>query len=99
MVLYAVGGWKCIFGLVEVTGEVEDSGRNDWPYLVKIKTIINMRPSSGVPIHEVNTDHRDLLCPICARHAYIKLSPEEFELAVTKLRQAEAKLRQEAVPM
>jgi len=97
MVLYAVGGWKCIFGLVEVTGEVEDSGEDEWRYLVKVRIITNMCPSDGVPINEVNTLQRDLLDSIRARHAYIKLSPEEFELAVTKLRQREAELRQVAV--
>jgi hypothetical protein len=94
MVLYAVGGSKCVFALVEVTSEVEDSGQEAWPYLVKIRTVMNLRPSCGVSIDKIRHE-RDLLRAVRAQHSYIKLTPKEYEVAEAQLRQAEAQLRQE----
>jgi hypothetical protein len=99
MVLYAVGGWKCVFALVEVTSdEVEDMGQEEeWRYRVKIRTMVNIPPSCGVSIGEVSTDGR-LLRAICARRAYIQLNPKEYELAESRLRQAEIQPRKDKGP-
>lgn len=98
MVLYAVGGRKCVFALVEVTSEVEDSGQEEWQYQVTIRKIVNLRPSCGVSIDRVSTDERNLLRAIRAQHSYIKLSPKEYEQAETELRQAETQLHEKETP-
>jgi hypothetical protein len=85
LVLYAVGGRKRVFALAQVTSEVYESREDRWPYRVNVSYTVNLAPSSGVPIHEINTPERDLLKSI-ARRSYIKLMPEEYELVETKLR-------------
>jgi uncharacterized protein (DUF433 family) len=90
LVLYAVGGLKRVFAVAEVKSKVyEAPARNTarWPYRVKISYLVNMPASEGVPLEEVRTLKRDLTRSI-NQHSYMKLSPEEYQQALTKLRTA-----------
>jgi hypothetical protein len=92
MVLYAVGGWKCVFAIAQVDGPFYASGVERWPFRVKIKYLVNLPVSSGVSIEKVN-DERDL-CLSLRRRSFLELSAKEYENAATKLRAvAESKLR------
>jgi hypothetical protein len=86
LVLYAVGGPKRVFALAEVTSNVCKSGREDWPYQVAVKYSVNVPVRSGVPIEEVRMPRgRDLLRSL-RQSSYIKLTPEEYDRAATRLR-------------
>jgi hypothetical protein len=87
MVLYAVGGIKRVFALAEVTSGVRHSGVERWPYRLSIKYLVNLAPHSGVHLDEISTPDRDLLRAI-RRRSYIKLQPEEYARAETKLVEA-----------
>ena len=86
MVLYGVGSRR-VFALAEITSAVYSSGDADWPYRVDISYSVNLPVASGVPLDEINTPERDLLLSV-RQAAYVELSPEEYERAVAKLRQA-----------
>lgn len=89
LVLYAAGGRKRIFAIAEVMSGVYDAGSDyggRWPHRVDIRYIVNMPASKGVHINEVSTSARDLLRSI-GRQSYIRLSSEEYERAVAKLRE------------
>jgi hypothetical protein len=94
MVLYAAGGSKRIFALAEVMSEVYDitsetndnSERETYPYRVNIKYIFWVPVSAGVHIDEITTPRRNL--PKAIRRSYLKLKPEEFSLAESKLQKA-----------
>jgi hypothetical protein len=88
LVLYAAGGRKRVFALAEVTSGVyaaDYDGR--WPYRMDISYLVNLPPSVGVHIDEVSTPERDLIRSLM-RQSYIRLSPEEYERASTRLRKA-----------
>ncbi len=94
LVLYACGGRKRVFALAEVTSEAYDAGdagRNDgderWPYRVDVKYLVNLPPSRGVHIDEVSTSERDLKHSL-RRLSYLRLKPEEYGRAATRLRRA-----------
>lgn len=87
MVLYAVGGRKCVFAVVEVTSAVYDSRQKRHPYRMDIRHIVNVPISSGVHIDRVSSPKRDLLRSI-RRASYVELRSEEYERAATKLREA-----------
>lgn len=77
-----------MFAIAEVTSGVyaaEDVER--WPYRVDISYLVNLPPSAGVHIDEVSTPVRDLLRSL-RRQSYLRLSSEEYERAVSKLREA-----------
>ena len=86
MVLYAVGGLKRVFALVEVTTDVGDSGQTRWPYRVGIRHVddVNVRPSEGVPIDKISS--RNLVGQIQHGSSCIALRPEEYERAAAELR-------------
>ena len=42
MILYAVGGRKCVFADAQVTSEIYRSGRRRWPYRVNLRYSINL---------------------------------------------------------
>ena len=84
MVLYAVGGTKHVFALAEVTSNVYEGGEyKRFPFLVKIRYILNLPISAGVHIDDISTSKRDLKRSI--RRSYIRLSREEYEKAASKL--------------
>jgi hypothetical protein len=87
MVLYAVGGLKRVFALVEVTSHVRDSGRRRWPYRVDIRYVdnVNVLPTDGVPIDQVSS-RSNLMGQIQHGSSCIALQPEEYERAATLLR-------------
>jgi hypothetical protein len=88
MVLYAVGRGKRVFALATVSRAAYDSGRADWPYRVDLSYEVNLPVAAGVSIDEVSTAARDLVRPIQRGASYIELTPEEFERAAARLRQA-----------
>ena len=87
MILYAVGGRKCVFADAEVTSEIYGSGRRRWPYRVDLRYSVNLPISSGVHIDKVSTPRRDLLKSV-RQASYVKLAPEEYNRAVNRLRAA-----------
>ena len=89
MVLYAVGGSKSVFALAEVTSEVyERSEYPQWPHSVNIHYLANLPVSDGVHINHISTPKRDLLRAVKARKSYLKLTPDEYNRAVNKLKLA-----------
>ena len=58
-----------------------------WPYRMDISYLMNLSPSAGVHIDEVITPERDLLSSL-RRQSYLRLSPEEYERALSKLQEA-----------
>jgi hypothetical protein len=86
MVLYAVRSRR-IFALAEVTSEVYDTGDAEWPFRVDIEYSVNLPVSSGVPFAEVSTPERDLLLSV-RQASYVELTPEEYERAAARLREA-----------
>jgi hypothetical protein len=87
MVLYAAGGSKRLFALAEVTSEVyENNEYEDYPYRVDVNYDVNLPVSVGVHIDEISTLERNLLGAV--QGSYLRLKPEEFELAVSKLQEA-----------
>jgi hypothetical protein len=90
MVLYAVGGSKSVFALVEVTSEVyERSEWPQWPHSMDVRYLVNLPVSQGVHINEISTPKRDLLRAVRAGRSYLRLTPDEYERAVSKLNAAE----------
>jgi EVE domain len=87
LVLYAAGGRKRVFAIAKVISGVYPAAGGDaerWPYRVDISYQVNLHPSAGVHIDEVSTTKRDLVRSLM-RQSYLKLSPEEYERAETKL--------------
>ncbi len=85
LVLYAVGGSKCVFAQAQVTSDVFATGEERWPYRVYIRYIDNLPISGGVHIEEISIPtKRDLLRAI-PRAGYFELQPEEYERARTEL--------------
>jgi hypothetical protein len=93
LVLYAVGGFKRVFALAEVTSEVRASGVERWPYRVSLKYVVNLPPASGVHLDAITTEERDLLRVIRRGASYFKLRPGEYDLAAAKLREAHGRAR------
>lgn len=91
LILYAAGGRKRVFALAEVTSSVYPANyEGQFPHRVDIKYLLNVSPADGVHINEVSTPKRDLLNSV-RQQTYISLTPEEYERAVTKLREASSK--------
>lgn len=87
MILYAVGGRKCVFADAEVVSEIYRSGRRRWPFRVNLRYSVNLPVSSGVHIEKVSTPRRELLKSV-RQASYVKLAPEEYSRAVSRLRAA-----------
>jgi hypothetical protein len=98
VVLYAAGGSKSLFALAKVTSELYDitsetrdnEEREQYPYRVDIEYIHWMPVSDGVHIDEITTPKRPNL-PKAVRGSYLRLKPEEFNLAESKLQEAKRK--------
>lgn len=87
MILYAVGGSKKVFAVVEVISEVyERSDYPQWPHSVDVRYLVNMPVSEGVPIDAISMSKRELLAIVRAGRSYFRLTPEEYEGAVSKLK-------------
>jgi hypothetical protein len=89
LVLYAAGGRKRISALAEVVSGVYDAGSDfdgRWPYRVDVRYLVNVPAREGVHINEVSTPARDLLRSV-GRQSYIRLSPEEYQKAASKLQE------------
>jgi hypothetical protein len=84
MILYAVGGAKCVFAIGTAKGPAKPSGVERWPFRVDVEYDVNLVPSHGVPIEAVNLEHH--MPAIRFGHSYLSLTREEFELAAMKLR-------------
>jgi hypothetical protein len=87
MVLYAVGRAKRVFALAGVTSEPYDSGDKEWPYRIDITYLVHLPTSQGVHIDQVSTAKRNLIRSL-RQASYIRLFPEEYERAASKLRKA-----------
>jgi hypothetical protein len=89
--LYAPGGSKSIFALAEVISNPkintqfnpEEEGSCYW--IVNIRYLINLPVNYGIHIDEITTKQRKLSKSI-QRQSHILLSPEESELALSKLK-------------
>lgn len=90
--LYAPGGSKRIFALAEATGDPEPDPNHDpgdeesCRWKLNVRYLINLRVPSGIHIDEVSTDQRNLTYSI-RRQSHIKLTPEESQLACSKLKE------------
>jgi len=92
LVLYAAGGSKHLFALARVTSEVyENHEYKDHPYRVNVSYDVKLPVSAGVHIDEITTPKRNLLGAI--QGSYLRLKPEEFELATSKLQKAKVSAR------
>jgi hypothetical protein len=93
--LYAAGGSKRIFALVEAIGDPEYDINHDprdeesCRWKLNVRYLINLPVASGVHIDEVCTGQRDLTDSI-RRASHIKLGPEECQLAFSKLQEKAA---------
>lgn len=93
--LYAPGGSRSIFALAEAAANPEnDSNYNpkedgSCRWKLHIRYLINLPVASGILIDEVSSEQRKLTKSIC-QQSHIKLSPEEYKLAYSKL-QAQAR--------
>lgn len=88
LVLYAVGRGKRVFAVAEVTSGVYDNGQSEWRYQMDVRYIVNLPVESGVSIERISGPERDLVGPIQRGSSYIELHPDEYERAVTLLREA-----------
>jgi hypothetical protein len=90
--LYAPGGSRSIFALGEAAANPEkdinynpmEDGSCRWK--LRVQYLINLPVASGVPIDEVNSGHRNLTHSI-RQQSHIKLTPEEYKLAYSKLQE------------
>ena len=88
--LYAPGGSRSIFALVEAATDPEnDSNYNpkedgSCRWKLHVRYLINLSVATGVPIDKVNSGHRNLTHSV-RQQSHIKLSPEEYKLAYTML--------------
>ncbi len=90
--LYAPGGSRKIFALAEAISDPEhnssynpkEEGSCQWK--VNIKFLINLNVGDGIDIDEINAGRRDLMVSI-QRQSHIRLFPEEYQLAHSKLLQ------------
>ena len=92
MVLYAVGGSKRVFALAEVTSEVKCSGQADWPFQVDIEYSVRLLVPSGVLITELDVPGGRNLLDAIRRRSYLRLTPQEYARAESKLIEAARKV-------
>jgi hypothetical protein len=90
--LYAPGGSRSIFALVEATADPEnDSNYNpeedgSCRWKLHVRYLINLPVAFGILIDEVSSGHRNLAHSV-RQQSHIKLSPEEYKLAYSKLQE------------
>jgi hypothetical protein len=92
LLLYAPGGSRSIFALAEAVADPENDddynpmevGSCRWK--LRVQYLINLSVASGVPIDEVNSGHRNLTHSV-RQQSHIKLTPEEYKLAYSKLQE------------
>jgi hypothetical protein len=90
--LYAPGGSRSVFALAEATANPEkDSNYNPTEdgscrWKLRVHYLINLPVVYGVPIDEINSGYRNLACSV-RQQSHIKLMPEEYKLAYSKLRE------------
>ena len=90
--LYAPGGSRRIFALAEAAADPEndinynpkEEGSCRWK--LRVRYLINLPVASGILIVEVSTGHRNLAHSV-RQQSHIKLSPEEYKLAYSKLQE------------
>jgi hypothetical protein len=87
-VCYA-SGWQNIFAVVEVVGDPEnDPSRARWRWRIPIQPLVALdRLSDAPPVEAAGVFPRSL-----GRHSYIRLTPEQFELARDAITAASEKL-------
>ena len=89
--LYAPGGSKSIFAMVEAINDPEyDNSYNEEEegscrWKLHVRYLVNLPVAKGIIIDEINTGDRDITRSIC-QQSHIKLSPEEYKLAYDKLK-------------
>jgi len=94
--LYAPGGSRSIFALAEAMDDPEHD--NDYNpnvegscrWKLRVCYRINLPVASGILIDEVSSRHRNLAHSV-RQQSHIKLSPEEYKLADSKLRERETR--------
>jgi hypothetical protein len=82
LVLYA-SGWRCVFGIAEVTGEPEcDPGRSArWPWSVTVELLLVVPVlSNAPPVEAIGVAPRSM-----SQQSHIRLEPRHLELAVEAL--------------
>ena len=73
--LYAAG-WRVIFGVVEIGGELEhDPSRQRWAWRFPIRPLLALEDlREAPPVEAAGVLPRSL-----GRHSYVRLTPEQFE--------------------
>lgn len=90
--LYAPGDSRSIFALVVATTDPErDNNYNPMEdgscrWMLRVHYLINLQVTSGIPIDEVSSEHRNLTHSV-RQQSHIKLTPEEYKLAYSKLQE------------
>src|SRR6184192_2677882 len=71
-------GWQSIFAVVEVSGDPEnDPGRERWRWRFPIRALTAVKNlADAPPVEAAGVFPRSL-----GRHSYIRLTPQQFELA------------------
>jgi hypothetical protein len=93
--LYAPGGSRLIFALAEAISIPEhndkynpqEEGSCRWK--INIRYLMNLDVGDGIHIDEINTGQRDLMVSI-QRQSHIRLFPEEYQVALSRLQQKSA---------
>jgi hypothetical protein len=96
LLLYAPGGSRSIFALAEAVSDPEhydeykpqEEGSCRWK--INIRYLINLHVSDGIDLDDINTGRRDLMVSI-QRQSHIRLFPEEYQIAFSRLQQKSAK--------
>jgi hypothetical protein len=82
LVLYA-SGWKCVFGVAEVTGEPElaDGSPARWPWSVAVELLVVVPLlSNAPPVEAIGVAPRSM-----SQQSHIRLEPRHLELALEAL--------------
>ena len=82
LVLYA-SGWRCIFGIAEVTGEPVADARvsQRWPWSVSVELLVVVpRLSNAPPVEAIGVAPRSM-----SQQSHIRIGPEHYDLAIEAL--------------
>ena len=92
LVLYAPGGSNRVFAIAEAISDPEHDSTYDpqkegsCRWRIYVRYLINFRVDKGVDIDVINSSQRDLKASI-KRQSHIRLFPEEYQLAFSRLLQ------------
>ena len=77
LVLYA-SVWRCVFGLVEATGEPEPRDHPRWPWTIAIEPLLVVPVlDAAPPVEAIGVAARSM-----SQQSHIRLRPEHYARAV-----------------